>query len=63
MCLLPRGQQVAVLPESSPTAALRAQPVIVSDVRPRDAANPPPTAPPTPRRFCSQFLSELCVVM
>lgn len=45
--LLPT-QQVVVLPDSSPTATLRALVVIVSDVRPQDAGNPPLPSFPAP---------------
>lgn len=51
-CVLPPllpTQQVVVLPDSSPTATLRALVVIVSDVRPQDAGNrTPPTTLPAP---------------
>lgn len=48
--LLPT-QQVVVLPDSSPTATLRALLVIVSDVRPQDAGNPPDPLPSFPAPF------------
>lgn len=51
-CVLPPllpTQQVVVLPDSSPTATLRALVVIVSDVRPQDAGDhTPPTPFPAP---------------